>query len=390
MDRRIAAATLVCTTMALAAATHAENITHTFRDGACVYMKNNDIEITEAAIRWMPATSRTGPFSGLVDTFSPMADNFLKNVALSLDDEIDGPLCHINSGAGILLATANFIDRSALHAAQGLGAIEEALGLKNTMVDFIKELVLALEGDDPAAQIDPKLLAYSEDLGNRAAELRKAIRRAKLDVETSAELQALVEQSVGELQTATYYSAQSGLGISVFVDYWDDAGAQERKDLVLKNERVGITSEFARDLPGRGGAMLANVGKAIRLAREINEALSKEAVENAEQAFKAEGSRARKQEAIELAEAIDASTEDVSIGPTPIGEAVAGIDDATQGPAVVASAPRPANPDGNDGSAADAMDAPGDTGGCQNDEPEVKGFRPFKRMQRVLTTDDDC
>lgn len=386
MDRRTAAATVACATLAIPALAQAQNVTHTFRDGACIYMKNNNIDIREAAKRWMPAAPRTGPVAIFVDTATNIAERFLDDVATSVEEEMDGPLCHINSGAGVLLATANFIDRSALHAAEGLGAIEEALGMKNTMVDFIKELVLALEGDDPAAQIDPKLLAYSEELGKRAAELREAIRKTKLDVETSEELQALVERSVGELQTATYFTAQSGLGISVFIDYWNDAGEQERTDLVLKNERVGVTSQFARDLPTRGSAMLTNVGKAVRLAREINDALSKEAVANAERAFKAEGNGARKREAIALAKAIDANTEDVSIGPTPIG----GTEEST----VVASAPPPADLDHTGGSVIDASDDTVEVSegqdGCRDDQQQVKGFRPFKRMERVFTADDNC
>ncbi|HCB39835.1 MAG: hypothetical protein VXY23_09325 [Pseudomonadota bacterium] len=277
--------------LALAAGTPAwakVNIFNTGLDGACLYMKENKIKIDY----------QDRMVNDLLDIAKKAWNVFKKDKT---------PLCEINSPAGLLLASADYIDRATLNAAQGIDSIEKALGMKQTLSKIILELEKALEGENPAAQIDADVIKATEMIGSRAKEIEAELEKRKDKYLGSDEFRQHVVESQISLNAANYYQAQSALGVTTFRKYWMDADKQQRLDLVSANSAVGITSEFAENLPERATGMVENITSAIQLAMDINKSLDKSALKKQKNMIK-KAQHAESKKAVEVARAIDQRT----------------------------------------------------------------------------------
>ena len=280
----------------LAGPGHASEVAHTMVDGACVYMKQNNIKVN---VEHQFQDPTGGDLQSMFQEGMNQARNW-----------VDGksPMCQIETPAAVLLVTADYIDRAALNAARGITHIEQAMGLKVTLTELIVELEKALSGEEPASQIDEERVRASEQIGARAREIEAELKKREGQFLGSEELRGYVVESQVALERSIYYQAESGLGVAIFKDFWGKASPAEREAMVLANEQVGITSEFAQALPTRGSTMLSNIVQATRLGSRINKTLDRKSVKQARKEIKA----ARKEEkatATAIAQAIDAKTE---------------------------------------------------------------------------------
>lgn len=263
---------------------------HSLADGACLYMKENKIKVPDQ-------------FAVFKDGAKIVTSIFKNKKA----DEVQTPLCEINGPAGVLLASANYIDRATLNAAKGIDSIEKALGMKQTLTQLILELEKALEGENVAAQVDSEAIKATEIIGNRAKEIKAELAKYKDKYLGSEKFKKHVVDSQISLNAANYYQAQTALGIATFRKYWQNAGKQERSDLVSNNSSVGITSDFAENLPKRATSMVENITQAIKLASKINKSLDKSELKKQKAMIK-EAGQAESKKAVEVARAIDKRT----------------------------------------------------------------------------------
>lgn len=271
-----------------ACASKIPGIKHNLADGACLYMKENNF-YDEYALKYGQEVIELG------------------KTILGRATKDKTPLCEIQSPAGVLLATANFIDQATLNAAKGVDAIERALGMKQTMENIIKELEQALSGENPAAQVNAKTVQASVTIGQRAKEIEGEINIRKADLKSSKELSRLIQESKLALYTANYYQAESAMGIRTFEQYWSKATSPARLQMIQMNSSQGITEELALSLPGQAKQMAENVVDTLTLAWRINKVMDSSAGEKSQR----EINKARKEEskkATKIAQAIDART----------------------------------------------------------------------------------
>jgi hypothetical protein len=271
-----------------ACASKIPGIKHNLADGACLYMKENNF-YDEYALKYGQEVIELG------------------KTILGRATKDKTPLCEIQSPAGVLLATANFIDQATLNAAKGVDAIERALGMKQTMENIIKELEQALSGENPAAQVNAKTVQASVTIGQRAKEIEGEINIRKADLKSSKELSRLIQESKLALYTANYYQAESAMGIRTFEQYWSKATSPARLQMIQMNSSQGITEELALSLPGQAKQMAENVVDTLTLAWRINKAMDSSSGEKSQR----EINKARREEskkATKIAKAIDART----------------------------------------------------------------------------------
>lgn len=181
------------------------------------------------------------------------------------------PYCDMNDPVTVLLFTASLIDQTALSAAEAVDSVQQALGIKRTLLTDIQTLrQLTGENASPLDTISDErdaMVARTGEAGKAAAE---EIAKIALTGGVTPELRALADDAAKKLGETLWLTIQANVGVKkVFgvVKANFDEG-------LLQHEQVGLTSEFFQLFPDRAQKQLRNNGAILvgyEALRKVND-----------------------------------------------------------------------------------------------------------------------
>ncbi len=263
--------------MALSAPAQAQNLGDSLFDGACVGLKNKfDI----------------GGGSGVEGEVMRRTIGFGRGVL-----EKRSVICSIDDPGVMLAATTDFINRTALHAAEGMSSVEKALNLENKSAAYVAQLEAALQGGDPQQQIDQDRLNATQKLGERAKEIRAELDKQEQSGYLTPEQRELVVAAQGELSRASYFLSQSFTGASSFGLMFSRMSTEEKLRFSMPGsmEEKAVSESFLASAPARIADMGNNLRSVVDLGGKVEDSLSPDEIEELRKKIKGERKKSEKQ-----------------------------------------------------------------------------------------------
>ena len=277
---KLLAGVCAASVIAFSAPAMAQNVGDSLFDGACVALKHK--------FNGNPLNQRGGIGDVIFNKTIDSGTDIFKNSSV---------ICSIDDPRVMLVTTVDFINRTALSAAQGMSSIEKALGLKNETAVYVAQLEAVLQGGDPTQQIDNERLKVTERLGARAKAIRAELDKKESENYLTPEARELVIAAQGDLSRAAYFLSQSATGASSFGLMFSKMTPDQQLSFSLpgSTDEQSVSNSFLVSAPSRVLDMGNNLRNVVSLGGKVEDSLSPKDIDEMRKQIKGERKKSAKQ-----------------------------------------------------------------------------------------------
>ncbi|MEM9168241.1 MAG: hypothetical protein AAGC56_01205 [Pseudomonadota bacterium] len=266
---------------ALSTAAQAQGVSGSFADAACVALKKEFSAET---------TSGSVGEQLMVNGSRRILGGFMRGRS---------PICQLDDPIDLMVATADYIDRTALTAAQGLLVTAEVLEIDLNIAADVAALEASLNAGDVEDKLDKDRVKVSESIAAAGETVQKELKR-RADLEDNnfmtpekvlklAEAQELISK-------ASYFWAQSSVGVgSSTISMKRLEGSQRNAVFVnsLSGKEKRLPPSFFVEALPRASTMVKNLFDVVRLGGDLQRAANADTVQETKKIFRKSESRGK-------------------------------------------------------------------------------------------------